>query len=433
MGNLGPQPVGPPNGMHRMVGWSQHPGILLAMMGQTFLNMLGVGIVGPVLPLYASSFGVSAAMVGLLISAFGIARIPVNVPAGSLAERLGRKPLLVGGPLLIAASALLTGMAGSFGQMVVFRLLQGVGSALQMTGAMIVMADISTPRDRGRTMSFYQGSLLLGTSVGPIIGGFIGEHLGFRTPFFAYAALALCGALWALLRVPETRPAAPQRRQEARASIRGAALRSVRWGDVGRLLLNRNFMLVSLVTLVIFFTRTGSQNTVLPLLGNDRLDLGPAKLGYAFTLVAVVNLFTINASGIVCDRYGRKRAIVPSCLLCGAALVTYTLGTSYTHFMLSSVLLGLGTGVGGPAPAAYVSDLDLPGGRGLTMGVYRTVSDVGVTVGPVLLGWISDRFSYDAALWVNGLLFVVVGVAFGVLARETRARVEEQVVSPEAA
>lgn len=415
-----------PRGLNRLAGWSRHPGILLAMMGQTFINMLGVGIVGPVMPLYARSFGVSAAMVGLLISSFGIARIPVNVPAGSIAERIGRKPLLVGGPLVIGLSAALTGLAGSFGQMIFFRLLQGVGSALQMTAAMIVMADISTPRDRGRTMSFYQGALLLGTSVGPIIGGFIGQRFGFRMPFFAYAALALCGALWAFVKVPETRGMATVQRapvDRAAASPAPAQTRErITWGAVSKLLLNRSFLLVSLVTLAVFFTRTGSQNTVLPLLGNDRLQLGPERLGYAFTLIAVVNLLTINFSGIICDRYGRKTAIVPSCLLCGAALISYTLGSTYWHFMLSSMLLGMGTGVGGPAPAAYVSDLDLPGGRGLTMGVYRTVSDVGVTVGPILLGWISDQFNYDAALWTNGLLFVVVGLAFGFFAHETAAR-----------
>lgn len=400
------------------------------MMSQTFLNMLGVGIVGPVLPLYASTFGVSAAMVGLLMSAFGIARIPTNVPAGSLADRLGRKPLLVGGSLLIAISALFTGLAGTFTQMVIFRLLQGVGSALQMTAAMVVVADISTPRDRGRTMSFYQGSLLLGTGVGPIIGGFIGEYLGFRTPFFVYAALALGGSIWALWRVPETRSMAAQQPTDSVDTIRGVRPQRVAWSDVYHLLLDRSFLLVSLVTLAIFFTRTGSHNTVLPLLGNDRLDLGPALLGYAFTLIAAVNLATINISGLICDRYGRKITIVPSCLVCALALVSYTWGSSYLHFMLSSVLLGLGTGISGPAPAVYVTDLDLPGGRGLVMGVYRTVSDLGVTVGPVLLGWLSDSYSYDAALWVNGLLIAVVGIAFGLFARETRPRGARESAGP---
>ena len=90
------------------------------------------------------------------------------------------------------------------------------------------------------------------------------------------------------------------------------------------LLRNRNFLLISLVSLAIFFTRSGTQNTILPLLGSDRLGIGPAKLGYAFTAIAVINFLTISVSGILCDRYGRKTAIVPSCILCGQSLATPT-------------------------------------------------------------------------------------------------------------
>jgi len=406
----------------RFLTWSQNPGILMAMVGQTFINMLGVGIIGPVLPLYADSFGVSAAMVGLLISSFGIARIPINVPAGALAERIGRRPLLVAGPLLIAVSAVLSGMASSFGQMIVFRLLQGVGSAFQMTASMIVVADISTPRDRGRTMSTYQGALLLGTGVGPIIGGLLGEQFGYRMPFFVYGALALCAAAWAFFVVPETRSLSGANDTGNRVSPVRPVTTLPRPGGL-TLLRNRNFLLISLVSLAIFFTRSGTQNTILPLLGSDRLGIGPARLGYAFTAIAAINFLTINVSGILCDRYGRKTAIVPSCVLCGLAVISYALGHTYLHFMASSLLLGLGTGVGGPAPAAYVSDLDLPGGRGLTMGMFRTVSDVGMVVGPILLGALSDRFDHDTALWVNGLLFISIGLAFWLLAEETHGRV----------
>jgi len=382
----------------------------------TFINMLGVGLVGPILPLYASSFGVSAAMVGLLVSSFGIARIPVNVPAGTMAERAGRRALLVGGPLLISVSAILSGLASSFGQLVAFRLLQGLGSALQMTAGMIVVTDISTPSNRGRTMSSYQGALLLGVSVGPIIGGLVGEQFGYQVPFFVYGALALCSAAWAFFAVPETKDLAAS----AGTRSKGVAATSpAGWREGLGLLTDRNFLLVCLVSIAVFFTRSGTQSTVLPLLGESKLGIGPEKLGYAFTAIAVVNFLTISVAGVLCDRYGRKMAIVPSCIVCGLAVISYALGHNYAHFMASSLLLGLGTGIGGPAPAAYLADLDLPGGRGLTMGVYRTISDLGMVMGPILLGAVSDRFSFSSALWLNGVLFVVAGVSFGLLAAET--------------
>lgn len=416
-------------GLSRLVGWSQHPSILLAMMGQTFINMLGVGIVGPVLPLYAQSFGVGATMVGLLTAIFGIARIPVNVPAGTLAERIGRKPLLVIGPLIMGLASGLTGLAANFGQLLALRCLQGIGSGLQVTAAMIVMADISTPQDRGRTMSLYQGALLLGTSVGPMIGGFVGEWLGYRAPFFVYAGLTLCSATWAYFAVSETRdlsnpttaPAAEHATAERDAPEQAVAKPRSRLAAL-RALLDPNFLLFGLVTLSIFFTRSGSQNTVLPLFGSARLKIGPAKLGYGFTSIALLNLLTINTAGVVCDRFGRKVVIVPSCLLIGVAIASFTLGTTYLHFLLSCMLLGVATGIGGPAPAAYVSDLNLPGGRGLSMGVFRTMGDIGMAIGPVLLGWISDRLGYDAALYTNAALLFITTAAFGLLARETGGR-----------
>ncbi|MBM3187615.1 MAG: MFS transporter, partial [Chloroflexi bacterium] len=269
-------------------------------------------------------------------------------------------------------------------------------------------------------MSFYQGSLLLGSSFGPTLGGLIGDAFGFRAVFFAYSALALLAAAWAYSVVPETRAqaAAPEERG-ARAQPKGPpAAKSSAWS----LLADPSYVLVSLVTLAIFFTRTGSRSTVLPLYGSERLGLGPAQLGFSITLMAVFNLLTINWSGVLADKLGRKAVIVPSCIVSGAALWAFSLSGSYAFFLASGVALGIGTGLAGPAPAAYVADLARPGQYGLTMGLYRTFGDVGVSVGPILLGWLSDQFGFAAALRTNALMFAVAGLAFGFWARETMKR-----------
>ena len=111
--------------------------------------------------------------------------------------------------------------------------------------------------------------------------------------------------------------------------------------------------------------------------------------------------------------------IVPACVLSGLALYAFSLSRSYAWFLFSGTLLGIGTGLAGPAPAAYVADVAQPGQRGLTMGVYRTFGDVGVSIGPMALGWLADHVSYASALRVNALLFIVSGLAFGLWARET--------------
>lgn len=391
--------------------------VLYAMMAQVFMIMLGIGLVGPIMPLYAESFGVGAVLVGGLIAVFGVARIIMNVPASHLAERIGRRPLLILGPLLTALAAVATGLAGRFDQLLVFRFVQGLGSAAQTTAAMIVLADITTSEDRGRVMSWYQSSLLLGSSFGPVVGGLVGERYGFRAPFFVYAVLAASAAVWALLSVPETRQFAQARAKAADDSVkaRPSSGKSGAWA----VLADPNFLLVSLVTLTVFFTRTGSRNTVLPLYGNSELGLSPGQLGFTLTLIAMINLLATNVCGYICDRYGRKAAIVPGCLLSSLALVSFSMSHNYAFFLFSAVLLGLGTGIAGPAPAAYVADLAVPGRHSLVMGLYRTIGDIGVSIGPILLGWLSDQFGFVTAIRVNAVVFAFVGLLFALLARET--------------
>ena len=182
-----------------------HGGILLVLTAQVFIIMLGLGLATPILPLYAQSFGLNAAAVGSLITVFGVARILINIPAGHWSERFGRRKLLILGPLITAAGSFGFAVATSFPQLLVWRVLQGVGSAVLTTAAMVALADLSAPGNRGRIMSLYQGSLLLGAGAGPALGGVIAGAWGFRAPFFMFGAFTLLGGAWAFYRIPETR------------------------------------------------------------------------------------------------------------------------------------------------------------------------------------------------------------------------------------
>ncbi len=404
----GPQPSITPALRKRM---------LTSLMGQVFLSVLGVGIVGPVLPLYARSFGVSAALAGSLVTIFGLARLMSNLPAGRLADRIGRRPLLVGGMGLISINALLSGLAPTFAPLLAFRFLQGVGSAMQTTGALIALSDISTPQDRGRIMSLYMGSLLLGASMGPTVGGLVGEQWGYRAPFFAYAALALLGTLWAWFMAPETMHAANGARDARR---RDNGLRAT-VTMLGRLVRDGRFVAVCFVSMVIFVARAGARSTVLPLFG-DSVGLGPGQIGVVLTVMAAINLVIVRPAGILTDRFGRKAVIVPSAMLSAVALALFPLSYDYATFIAAAALWGLGTAFVGPAPAAYVADIAPEGQSGVTMGLFKTFGDVGVTLGPLIMGGLSDQMGYAAAFRANAVLFVLAGLLFAVLARETVGR-----------
>lgn len=183
-----------------------------------------------------------------------------------------------------------------------------------------------------------------------------------------------------------------------------------------------SFLLVSLVTLATFFTRSGAQMTLLPLLGHNEIGLSETAIGMVFTVIALVNFATLYAAGSLSDRFGRKVVIVPSGILTAIAVGLYGYAGTGASFLAVSILLGIGTGLGGPAPAAYVADLVPAGMVGPAMGLYRTISDLGLVLGPVLLGTIVDAWGYDPAFAVNAALMLLSTLLFAAAAGETTGK-----------
>ena len=395
--------------------------VLLMISVATGITMLGQGVIAPVLPLYAKDFDVSTAMVGASISVFGLARILFNLPSGLLSDRFGRRVFLVGGPIITALGTFLSAIAGDIWQLLAYRFIAGVGSAMFMTAGLTVIADISTPENRGRNLSLHLGSLLVGVSIGPAVGGLTAELFNLRAPFYLVGALSAISAVWAFRVIPETagRAKIAASAKEHATHAASVALRP--------LLANKGLLLVSLVTFSIFFTRTGARQTMLPLLGNDELGLTAGGLGGIFALMAFINLLTIVPAGAWADRFGRKRTIVPSAMLAAGALCLFAFTDSLSIFLIAAVLLALGTGISGPAPAAYAADVIPDEARGLGMGLFRTYSDVGFVVGPLLLGWIADTTgSFRLPLLFNAALMVAGVMAFALFARETVSRGDDR-------
>jgi multidrug resistance protein len=378
------------------------------------VNQLGFGIIVPVVPLFASSFGVAQAAIGLAISVYGLGRLLFDLPMGSLTDRLGRRSIIIAGTLITALGSLLCGLATDFGQLIAFRFIGGIGAATVLTGAQVMLADISTRENRGRIMSIYQGAFLFAVGFGPTPGGFLADLLGFRAPFLVFAVLALFAGVIAVSRVPETRGLANANRMDGSRPETGSTLRA--------LLVGPAFTLVCLVSFVQFFARTGAVFSVVPIAGHDRLGLLPSQIGMALTLGNFLNFAVIWISGILVDRFGRKAVIVPSTVIAGLAFIAFASADSYLMFIFGALLWGLGGGIGGAAPAAYAADLAPPGANGVTMGIYRTVADAGYVVGPTLLGVIADAAGANLALEFTAALFLVAAVAFGAFAPETSLR-----------
>jgi len=404
---------------HRLRLLRQHEQLLMLSIS-TVLVMAGQGVISPVLPLFAKGFGVGAATIGLTLSAFAVARMILNVPLGLLADRRGRRLLLTSGPLVTAVGMIGSGLSGSIGELLAWRVVAGAGSAMYMTGAQIYLVDISTPANRARFIATNQGALLAGVAIGPAIGGLLAETFGFRTPFYVVGGAAAATAVYAYLRLPETLHLAVSSttgQQVAQPATAGGGRRP--WLA---LVARPDFLAVSFVTMAIFFTRTGARLTLMPLHAADRLDFSAGAIGLLFTGMALVNMFGLAPASWLADTVGRKRAIVPSGLVVALALVLMASAGGTATFVLSAALLAGGSSIAGPAPAAYAADIAPPELRGLAMGLYRTAGDLGFVIGPPLLGAIADATTIGWGLVANAVLVAAAALVFAAVATETVKR-----------
>jgi MFS family permease len=394
--------------------------VMLTLSIMIVVNMIGFGMITPVLPIFGRSFGVSSAMVGLLVTAFGFARLFANLPSGRLSDRIGRRPVLVMSPVIVAIGGIASALAPTCWIQVATRFVQGICSAMFATGAITCLADVSTAENRGRTMAVYQGSLLIGTSLGPTVGGLVAHALGLRAVFFFYAGLSLTAAFWAFMRLPETLP--EHKRRGAPAAAAGATAKSASGASAAiSLLTNPAFLAVSSVSLVIFFTRTGSRSTIVPLIASERLGMPEPSIGLLLTVASIFNVLTLPLSAWAVDRFGRKTVILPSMVMSTLALLAYAAIPRQSAFYVAAGLDGIGTGIAGPAPAAYAANVAKGQNYGTTMGMFRTMSDIGFVAGPVLLGALADYWSFAFALYVNAALVMFALVMFALFATEPRA------------
>jgi MFS family permease len=395
--------------------------VLVWLCAVIFLTQLGFGGIVPVVPLYAREFGVSQSAIGLTIAVYGLARFLVSMPTGWLADRLGRRWTLVLGEVATAVGNLLCGLSTTYEQFLVFRFLAGAGSAMVLTSGQVSLADVASPVNRGRVMGIYQGVFLFAVGFGPLPGGLLAERFGLNAPFFVFAVLGGLAGVVAFTQVPETR-GGMAKREKAGAEGRGNQPTFSVARQLRTLFSRAGFLLISLVSFAQFFARTGAIFTVVPVLGAVKLGLRPDQIGTGLTLVSLLNLGMVYFTGVLADRFGRKTVIVPSNLLTVVSMAVLALAPSYGWFVAGLALWGIAGGVAGAVPAAYAADMAPPGMNALTMSTFRMVSEFGYVIGPLLLGWISDLSSGEAALFATAGIFASTSALFALFAPETRQR-----------
>ncbi len=388
--------------------------ILLWMCVLVAVNQLGFGAMIPTLPLYAQSFGVPASAIGLAVASYGLARFVSAIPSGQLADRVGRRPSLAIGGLISALGNLWCAAATGYPEFIVARFVAGFGAGVILTTGQVVLADISPPERRGRTIAIYQGTFLFAVGVGPFPGGLLAEHFGLAAPFAAYGIASLFVTVIAWFAVAETRDHFHNARPAGSTKLPplSAQLRMLT-SQIG-------FMLVSLISFMNALVRTGGLFAIIPVYASERLGLSVGRMGFAMMLGSIAGLAASYPAGSLADRYGRKTVIVPATLITGASMLLFCFATSFSWFLAACIVWSVAISVGGSAPAAYAADTAPAGMNATAMSSFRMMADAGYVIGPILLGLIVDVSGPVSALVIASVMLVATGAAFAAWAPETR-------------
>lgn len=359
--------------------------------------MMGMSIISPVLPAYALGFGVSLGLVGLLISAFAVARVLLDIPAGIFASKISIKRLMLIGLVVVSLSSFAAGLAVNYPMLLAARIFEGAGSAIYTTTSITAVSRLAPEGSRGAHLSFYISMFLVGTSFGPAIGGLVSDSFGLGSPFLVYGLCATISVFMVLYWIEDIRP------------LRNHA-QKVSLARLGRLLMRGDLLAINLATIAIFVTRQGVLNTLVPLYSKYNIGLGEGALGTILTLSAVCNLGTMLVAGRMTDVHGRKPFLFGSLIILAVIVCLIPLTTDSLGFTIVLMAAGLAIGLSGPV-AAWITDVCAPEDLAEAMGLFRTMGDIGFVIAPFALASIAG----EAGESVIATPFFIAGFALVVL------------------
>ncbi|MDO5052361.1 MAG: MFS transporter [Pseudoclavibacter sp.] len=380
------------------------PAEIVILLVATFFVAIGFGLVVPVLPQFAASFGVGAMLVSIVVSVFAFMRLAAAPLGGRLVNRLGERGTYVTGILIVAVSTFATGLAQDYWQLLLMRGLGGVGSVLFTISASSMMITYAPPEMRGRVSALWGGTFVIGSISGPIFGGLLAQF-GMRVPFFVYSGTLLVSA--AVIGLVLGRIVRGREGARGGGGPRGAplTLREVR-GDSA-------FRALTVGALANGWANIGMRSSVLPLFVATSLSSEPWAAGAVIAVSAVGNVLALQWAGRAADRMGRRPLIRFGLAVGALAMFCFALVPNLPLMFAVAFVAGIGSGVYMPAQQAAVADVvgrDRPGGSVLS--AVQMMVDVGAIIGPIVSGLMIDLAGYPAGFGVSGVVLLLAFAAW---------------------
>ena len=352
------------------------------------LDLVGFGIIVPILGRYAERFGANGLQVGLMFASFSVAQMVFAPMLGRISDKVGRKPVIVFSLIGTAGGSFVTGAAGALWVLFLGRILDGASGA-SVAVAQGAVADIAPPEQRARLMGMLGAAFGVGLVVGPALGG-LAALGGPHVPFYLAGSIAAINAVAAMIRLPETKPYTSHITEKHQ---RGSALSPAL----------KRFALVGFLSMLGF---AGFEATF-SIWGQKQFGFteGSASIVFVFvgvTLVAVQG----GLIGPLTEKLGSRKLLRIGLSLVAVGLLLLGFTTTWPLLFVALFLLSLGQGMSGPSGGALVAELAPVERRGEAIGYQQSTAAFGRVAGPVMAGALFDHVGISAPFLVSGILIV---------------------------
>ena len=365
----------------------------------------------PLLPEIGQDLHLTVTEIGLLTTSFGVGRLLMDLPAGRLSAAIPAAAALAAAGATLAVSCALLAVSGSMLEALFASSLIGCATALTNTTGMYAFATATGAERRGTSMAIFTTALMSGQMVGPAVGGALGALSGWRA---AVGVAAGVGVAVALACLPRLRTA----RRAPVASPRGSA--GGRGGDEGErhpVPPRRELIALAATPFATFFGVAGLTQTLIPVIGNDELELSSSTIGFALGVGAAARFLSAWVAGVGSDRLSRKAVLVPSLLVMALGAGVLALSTGVIAWMVAIVLLATGSS-GISVAAAALADRVSERRLGRELGLFRLLGDCGLLIGPVVAAFLYQRSGQGLAATASAVVLVTAAGTVALLVRE---------------
>ena len=358
--------------------------VFITLFLAVFAATLGVGLVVPLLPVYAHDLGASGLYIGFIFGAFSLSRTVFLPYFGHLSDLKGRKPFITAGLLLYFLASIAYAFSATVEALIVIRFFQGIASAMILPVAQAYVGDISPKDKEGFIMGLFNVSLYAGLSIGPLMGGVVKDSFGIQTSFVSMGLVTLFGFVLSLVLLPP--------RQDERVFSR--ARPPLRY----RILIRNKHVSALFLFRLTYTSCIGLVWAFLPLYAHARFELPSSFIG----ILVMLGVFTTGVlqapMGALADRFSMRALIAIGGFIATGAVLSFVYVQGFWGLFLSNRTFGIGGGIAIPAVMAMTVII----GRqtestGSVIALVTMGHSLGMMTGPILAGLMTDAFELELA------------------------------------